>query len=351
MNERSLFAAEVVDRCRDVLAADSVSRQVESQPDAVAVRREATASDLQEDTGALFGCLAEAVAAERPALFSHCVEWLHVLLHARGLPPPHLRGSLEAMAQAAAEVLPAAVLPPVQACLEPSTAALPTMPTALPSRLPVGSLLSTAQQYLLAVLENRGDRAWDILAASASAGVARDDLVRQVLIATQVEVGRMWQLNELSIVEEHLASEVAEACLHRLYRLQAPIASTGRRVLTTSVANDQHRIGTRWLALSFESAGWDVVALGADLPDRELVHAVGEFDCDVVCLGATLVHGVRDAARSVAAVRSGSTAKPVAVLVGGQPFRVVEDLWRVVGADATARDPVDAVGVAAALSR
>jgi methanogenic corrinoid protein MtbC1 len=237
----------------------------------------------------------------------------------------------------------------VRACLDPALAKLPTMPNASPTCLVDGPLQDTAQQYLLAVLENRRDRAWEILEASARSGTSRDELVRHVLIATQTEVGRMWQHDELSIVEEHLASEVAETCLSRLYRLQDPRAPNGLRVLTTSVSGDQHRIGARWLALSFESNGWDVVALGGDLPGEELVHAVSEFECDVVCLGATLVSSVRAVARAVAAARNRLTARPVAVLVGGQPFRVVDDLWRVVGADATAPDPIAAVEVAAGL--
>jgi len=54
---------------------------------------------------------------------------------------------------------------------------------------------------------------------------------------------------------------------------------------------------------------------------------------------------VRSAADAIAAVRA-ATTRPVTILVGGAPFASVPDLWAVVGADATAADPIAAVAAA-----
>lgn len=349
MNECNLFAAEILDQCRRVLAGDVMSRHLEHQPDAIALYEQAGFNDAEAAIGSRLACLAEAVAADRPALFAYDVGWMRIALHTRGVPDSHLENTLAAMDRAVSDVLPERARPLVTACLQHAIDSLPSMPTSAPSHLPHGPLRTTAQRYMLAVLENRRHDAWRVLEECLGAGVSREELVRQVLMSTQAEVGRMWQQNELSIVEEHMASEVAEGCLTRLYRSQPASEPTGRRVLTTSVRGDQHRLGPRWLALSFESAGWDVVALGADLPSDELMHAVAEFDCDSVCLSSTLLHSVRAVASSVAAVRAAPTKRRVAVLVGGLPFRLVPDLWRVVGADATAADPVAAVAVASSV--
>ena len=45
-------------------------------------------------------------------------------------------------------------------------------------------------------------------------------------------------------------------------------------------------------------------------------------------------------------MRKHPTAGDAVVLVGGSPFRIVDDLWDVVGADGFARDAVSALKVA-----
>ncbi|MEZ5967089.1 MAG: cobalamin-dependent protein [Planctomycetota bacterium] len=347
MNPKGLFAAEVLDQCRRSMAADVLARHVESEPGALATLATLGLGEATAIVESSLACLAEAVATEREALFVHDVSWRHAVVRARKVPSEHVTNGLEAMLGAVVESLPPAVVPRVRAVVQTALDDLSSMPATLPSCLPAGSLRATAQNYLLAVLENRPDRAWGVLEAALRQGVPGDDLVRDVLMATQAEVGRMWQLDELSIVEEHMASEIAESCLARVYQSRPTPKPLGRRVLAASVAGDLHRVGPRWLSLAFATAGWEVVALGADLPHDELAHAVVEFDVDAVCLAATMVTNVRRVAHAVASVRSASVRRRPVVLVGGLPFRLVDDLWQVVGADVTAADPIAAVGAAA----
>ncbi len=351
MNDRSLFAAEILDKSRRALAADIVARQLAQQPDAAANYGRAGFPDLHDDTSYRLACLAESVAVERPRLFTTQVEWLHIALHCRGIPATVLRSNLDAMVLSLLESLPEDAARRAIDCIRPAVTSLPTMPTELPGGLDAAGMRQLAEQYLLAVLENRRDGAWQVLEQARGRGVSRDQLARGVIAVAQAEVGRMWQMNQLSIIEEHMASEIADHCLHHLYERVRPKTAAGHRALVAGVGGDLHRLAMRWLAGCFEAAGWDAVFVGADLPAEELPHAVAEFDCDVVCLGATLPLHVRSAANAVAAVRRAPTEKPTAVMVGGAPFLTVPDLWQVIGADATAVDPPEAVAIAAQLVR
>lgn len=351
MNDRSLFAAEILDKSRRALAADVVARQLAQQPEAARNYSRAGFPDLHEDTAFRLACLAEAVAVERPRLFTAQVEWLHVALRSRELPSSLLRGNLDAMVLTVLEALPEDGARRAVDCIRPALVGLDAMPSEAPSALGNTAVRGIAEQYLLAVLENRRDGAWAVLEQARQRGLNRDQLAREVVAASQAEVGRMWQMNQLSIVEEHMASEIADHCLNRLYEAVRPATQSGHRALVAAVGGDLHRLATRWLAGCFEAAGWDTVFVGANMPSEELPHAVAEFDCDVVCLGATLPIHVRSACQAVAAVRRAPTDKPAAVLVGGAPFTLVPDLWRVIGADATAIDPPAAVLAASQLVR
>lgn len=346
MRDEHLQAANMLDRGRRALAAETIDRQCAAQPEVASRYSAAGFPDLLDDTSFRLACLSAAVATDRHRLFVDQVAWLKVALSARRLPAEFLAGNLEAMADAVGASLPRTSGALAQACLHEALRALPTMPAALPSRLTAsGPLRDVAKPYFLALLELRTDDGRALLARALGGGATVADLARHVVMFVQVEVGRMWQMDELSVAEEHLVSELNEANLRWLYD-QAPRAPRqAHRALCASVSGDLHRLGVRWVASEFEVHGWDVVHLGANMPGPELGHAMVEFDCEVLCLTASLVTHVRSAADAIAAVRA-ATTRPVTILVGGAPFASVPDLWAVVGADATAADPIAAVAAA-----
>ncbi len=351
MRDAHLHAAAILDSTRRALAGAVVSEHLTFDPQAADRHSRAGFPDLVDDTAQRLACLAEAVAADRPALFTTQIAWLKVAFVARGMSAAPLLDNLHAMRTALPDALPAEIvalaLAPVHTALDGFRAMPETIATRLTEQ---GPHRAVAQQYLLALLELRNADARAFLARALAQGARPEDLTRDVLAFVQAEIGRMWQLNELSVAEEHLASEVVDSHLRWLYDQVTPWPRRRRRSLCAAVSGDLHGLTVRWLARAFEAAGWDPVCLGANMPDAELGHAVSEFGCDVVCLSATLPTHVRATARAVATVRA-HAKRPVTVLVGGAPFVSVPDLWQVVGADATARDPIEAVVAADAFVR
>ena len=349
MNEIDLFAAECIDRAQRALARDAMEQLSERQAGAADAWAATGLGDLHDGATYTLACLSEAVATARHGLLLHHVEWLRVATAVRGLPYDFLHGYLDALVDALRQGLPGQAWTSVEKCLLPVLARVPSMPDTLPSAIAPGPLQQAVRYYLLALLENDRPTAWSRLDALRQAGSPRDVIARDVMMPAQAEVGRMWQMNELSIVEEHMASEIVEGCLDRLYQDAPAAPRNGKRVLTGTVASNQHRVGSRWLTHAFAVAGWECVALGANVPAAELPHALAEFGCQALCLSATLTTHVRQTARAVAAVRTAPRSAASTVLVGGPPFQIVADLWQVVGADATAEDPVAAVAIADAL--
>jgi len=348
MRDEDLQAAIMLERASRALAAAAVDRQLSLSPDAADRYSAAGFPHLHDDTAFRFTCLAQAVACDRPALFTHDVAWLKVALHARGLSPDLLADNLQAMWDAAGAELPRAAAERAQAGLRRALVELPAMPERLVSRLrEVAPHRDLAARYMLAVLELHREEARALLERALAAGAQPGVLAREVLMFVQAEVGRMWQMNELSVAEEHLVSEVNEDQLRWLYEHAPREAPSGRRVLATSVSGDLHRLGARWVAHAFAAAGWETVYLGANMPAAELGAATAEFGADVLCLSASLAVHVRAAAETVAAVRAASPG--AAIVVGGNPFLIVPDLWRIVGADAAAQDALAAVAKAEAL--
>jgi len=111
-----------------------------------------------------------------------------------------------------------------------------------------------------------------------------------------------------------------------------------------------HEIGSRMVADLAELHGWDTCYLGASTPAESVAAMVGEFNADLLAISATMSSHVRRAEQLIRHVRSAQPGRPLAIMVGGSPFNQSPELWRTVGADATAPDARAALDVACRLA-
>jgi methanogenic corrinoid protein MtbC1 len=106
-------------------------------------------------------------------------------------------------------------------------------------------------------------------------------------------------------------------------------------------------MGVRMLSDLFEVAGWKVECLGSNTPADEIVAALDAEQTgrpiNVLALGIGSSLSLRPLADTIAAVRASPAARDVRIIVGGQPFQIAPDLWKLVGADACAPSFSDAV--------
>ncbi len=213
-----------------------------------------------------------------------------------------------------------------------------------------GPLVELAREYLLAVLEGRRLDAIRLAEDAIASGTSITDLYSKVLGRAQVEIGRMWQRGEVHVAEEHLSSRITEQVMSVVNARMPRQPRNGKRVLITSANGDLHDIGLRVVADHFEMAGREVMFLGASTPAEDVAAAVRDFEVDLVAVAAKLVLHVRAAAEIVQAVRATPRGRTLPILMGGPPFQIVGDLWKLLGADGMAASSVEAVTVGETLT-
>ena len=82
----------------------------------------------------------------------------------------------------------------------------------------------------------------------------------------------MWQLDEITIAEEHFVSNTVVALIARIVALAPPAAENGRTVVAATLEGDPHDIGMQAVCALFEMDGWRLVPLGSGLPVDDLVR-------------------------------------------------------------------------------
>ena len=344
MDAQGRFVAGLLGSAAGAYAAGAVERQRTHDPELEARYGAGGLRQLRRETEYRVRYLAEALAAGRPALFHDHVAWLKLASTARGVPVSDVSGNLTCLLAELGERLPDVAATRATEYLTSAIAHLASAPEETASFLADDNPhCDLARRYLLASLEARRDDAVAAVMEAMDAGVSGDDLHRDVFGLVQAELGRLWQLGQINVSEEHLATNITEQAIAAVHARMSRTLPNGRRVLVTAVGGDLHAIGGQLVSNAFEKAGWTCYYLGANTPATDLAQAVTHFAVDVLAVSVHLAVQISETADLIAAVRALPEPVGLRILVGGPPFNAVEDLWEVVGADGCARDAAGAV--------
>jgi len=132
------------------------------------------------------------------------------------------------------------------------------------------------------------------------------------------EVGRRWELGDVTVAEEHLATGISEAILPQV-AFHLPRAPRRRRTaIVACVPGELHAIGSRVVGDFLEAAGWDVLSLGALTPPGALCELVVARNAQVVALSASTAARLVELDEVLAPLTT--LPRPPFVAVGGQAF-------------------------------
>lgn len=200
-------------------------------------------------------------------------------------------------------------------------------------------------RYLQALLVGDRRRAQAVVADARAAGLELRQLYLDVFQPAMWEIGRLWQGNQISVADEHLATAITQMSMASLYSelFALPDDGNGRTLIAACVDVERHEMGLRMLCDLLELAGWDTTFLGATVPTDGLVAMVRERGPDVVALSVALLPHVPRAERMIRALREELGAEAPLIMVGGQPFIENPALAGRLGADLTASDAASAV--------
>jgi methanogenic corrinoid protein MtbC1 len=130
-------------------------------------------------------------------------------------------------------------------------------------------------------------------------------------------VGDLWARGEISVADEHLATEISLRVL-ALQREAQRVADRRRRqrVMLAATSGEQHIVALRMVANLLRETGYEVVMLGADVPAGALAAAAYRHDPQVVCLSSTMPGGADRLLMAIHAVQQ--ECPRAAFVVGGR---------------------------------
>jgi methanogenic corrinoid protein MtbC1 len=143
------------------------------------------------------------------------------------------------------------------------------------------------QSFLNLILERRRRDAAEYVISLRDTGFAPARLFSEIIMPALAEVGLMWQRNEISVADEHAATEICRYVIYRVIDTMPREAPLPYKILVACVPGEEHELGARVLADYLETRGWAVTFLGRSTPEDDLIAASNGVD--VAVLSVTMI--------------------------------------------------------------
>ena len=179
------------------------------------------------------------------------------------------------------------------------------------------------------------------------AGASVVDLQCNVIRAAQDEIGRLWEMNIVSIAQEHMATAISHLTLAALFERARVATPTQKKIVIACVEGELHDLPARLVSDLLELEGFEVRFLGANVPHAHLADMIREERPDLIGLSVTMSFNARALGEAVSRVRVVSTAP---ILVGGHAIAWSPTLCKELDVHATGTDPDEVLATVRALT-
>ena len=170
------------------------------------------------------------------------------------------------------------------------------------------------------------------------AGCDPTEILNDGMIKAMDAVGEKFKNGEIFVPEMLVAARAMKNGVEVLKpHLATGAAGAAGKVIIGTVAGDLHDIGKNLVSMMLESAGFEVIDLGVDVPKEKFVEAYeANPDTKIICCSALLTTTMPALKDAVALINEASFRPNVKVMVGGAP--ITQAFADEIGADAYTED-------------
>jgi 5-methyltetrahydrofolate--homocysteine methyltransferase len=199
------------------------------------------------------------------------------------------------------------------------------------------------QSIVDAIVEGEDEVAAKLVSEALEAGLAPLDIMQEGVVAGILKTGELWTANEYFLPDVILSADAFQAAMVPLEpRLKEGAGDQPTRKFVAGVVEgDMHNLGISLVAAMLQSAGFEVINLGIDVPKAKIIEAVKEHKPDIVGLGAYMTTTMLEMKEIIAELEALGLRAGLKVMVGGVPTS--QEFADEVGADAWGKDALDAM--------
>ncbi len=296
------------------------------------------------DAGFHLDYFIEAINMNDEEIFTDYVKWAKLLFKEHNISEEVLINSLKIINEEVKNLLSSnlydAISTYIQSGLNKVEEPTKELDSYIDINAPLGEL---AKSFNEALLQGNKSKANQMIKDEVEKGTSIKDIYLKVFQPSQLETGRLWLINQISVAKEHYVSAATQLIMSQLYPYIFSTERNGCTFVGACVGGELHEIGIRMVGDFFEMDGWDTYYLGANTPISPLINAIDEHKTDLVGLSISMPYHRSLVKETISQIRDYFSYSSPKILVGGNGINHKKDVWKYFGADGYAQDAQEAV--------
>ncbi len=204
--------------------------------------------------------------------------------------------------------------------------------------------------FLSSLLKGNRHEALNIATEGFNQGMDLRDFYLKIIQPTMYEVGRRWEINQITVSQEHLATAITQYVMAHTYYEFVPEnkGKTKGKICLSGVGGEIHEMGLQIVGALLELDGWEVLYLGTNSPDDSIIQTIKMNQISLLGISVTMFFNLHNAERLIQRIRAEKSIENCKIIVGGKAFCLEnfgKNYWESIGADGLGYDGEDAIKV------
>ncbi len=328
---------------KQALIAERVMNHLESRmPDLIAGYSKEQRDKCLQDILYHLEILSQSVYVNAPEIFIDYIQWTRILFSGIGLPDECLQVTLQALSQTFEEH------GDITSCrfIQEAEQSLKRQPAVTPTFIPDDPIWNpVVREFIDDLVSLRRLKAHTLVRDLYEKGTGLKELYLHLFQPALYETGRLWHTGKITVAQEHYCTSAVQQIIAGFYPDIMKNEKKGMKMVASCVPGELHEVGVRMVADFFELSGWETIYLGSNVPVTSIIHLLKTQKIPLLALSCTMSMHLGQTDTIIRMIREDTDLQGIKIIVGGYPFRKARDLWRRIGADASALDAEDALQI------
>ncbi len=189
-----------------------------------------------------------------------------------------------------------------------------------------------------AIVKGEDQEAQHLVEQALSDKIPPLEILNQGVVAGITKTGELWKANQYFLPDVILSADAFHAAMLPLEPKlkQGASARKAHKFVIGVVQGDMHDLGKSLVIAMLQSAGFEVIDLGIDVPKEKFVEAVKKYKPAILGMGAYMSTTMLEMKDVIAELKKQGLREGLKVMVGGVPTS--QEFAEEVGADAWGKD-------------
>jgi len=174
------------------------------------------------------------------------------------------------------------------------------------------------EHYLKALLAGNRFECRAFIQSLLDKNIEITELYESLFRKSMYKVGELWECNQITVANEHLATAITDSLLTLTYPEIIKTERIGKKAVISCCTNEFHQLGAKMAADILELNGWDSHFLGANTPTSDIAEYIDKVIPDIIGLSFCILQDRDDLQKSIEIINTDFSY--IDMIIGGQAF-------------------------------